>query len=67
MFTKTTWCICGNESGDFSIDNEDLAFLDTLAAQKRVYTAIATARIVWGNLLNSAHPRTTKICKMETH
>jgi hypothetical protein len=58
MSTNKRICpICGNHSDNFAIDIENLEFLDTLAAQNKINTAVYMTRIVWGSLPQSAEAK----------
>jgi hypothetical protein len=46
--------ICGNKSDNFSIDNENLLFLNNLANERKINAALSITRIVWENVQQSA-------------
>jgi len=51
MKANTRLCpICGKESNNFLVDDENLSFLTDLASQKTINATISMARIVWDNV-----------------
>jgi len=50
--------ICGNQSHNFTIDIDNLEFLDMLAAQKKINAAMSMARVVWESLPQSSEAKT---------
>jgi gas vesicle protein len=49
--------ICGNKSDNFSIDNDNLLFLNSLANEKKINAAISMTRTVWESAQQSARPK----------